>query len=78
MKSKTQKIADFVTHRYTSGRKYSMTTNINMQNVKDTIKNLEDLLVLREKEYTKEIDIILKKEIRMCKKRLDDKFSNVF
>ena len=44
----------------------------------NSIKNLEDLLVLREKEYTKEIDIILKKEIRMCKKRLDDKFSNVF
>ena len=72
MKSKTYKIADFITHRYTSGRTNSMTTKINLKNVEDTIKNLKDLLEMREKEYTEEIDIIIKKEIKMCKKRLDN------
>lgn len=77
MKSKTSKIADFVVHKYTSGRKDSMTTTINLKNVKDTIENLEDLLKMRETEYTKEIDIIIKKEVNMCKKRLDDSFSSI-
>lgn len=72
MKSKTYKIADFVVHKYTSGRTNSMTTTINLKNIEDTIKNLNDLLEIRQNEYTKEVDIIIKKEIRMCKKRLDD------
>ncbi len=72
MKAKTSKIADFVVHKYTSGRVNSMTTTINLKNVEDTINNLNDLLKMRETEYTPEIDIIIKKEIRMCKKRLDN------
>ncbi len=77
MKSKSSKIADFVVHKYTSGRKNSMTTTINLKNVEDTIQNLKDLLQMREKEYTKEIDIIIKKEVNMCKKRLDDTFKGI-
>lgn len=72
MKSQSQKIADFVVHNYTSGRTNSMTTKISLKNVEDTIKNLNDLIEMREKEYTEEIDIIIKKEFKMCKKRLDD------
>lgn len=74
MKSKTSKIADFVVHKYTSGRKNSMTTTINLKNVEDTIQNLKDLLDMRNSKYSKEIDIIIKKEVNMCKKRLDDTF----
>lgn len=77
MKSESQKIANFIVHKYTSGRKNSMTTNISMKNIEDTLQNLEDLLKYRNSEYTKEIDIIIKKEIKMCKKRLDDKFSDI-
>ena len=72
MKSQSQKIADFVVHNYTSGRTNSMTTKISLKNVEDTIKNLNDLIEMREKEYTEEIDIIINKEFKMCKKRLDD------
>lgn len=71
MKSNTYKIADFVVHEYTSGRKNSMTTKINIKNVEDTVKNLKDLLKMSEEEHTPEIDIIIQKEIKMCKKRLD-------
>lgn len=78
MKSKTYKIADFVVHKYTSGRTNSMTTTINLKNVEDTIKNLNDLLEMRKNEYTEEIDIIIKKEVRMCKKRLDDTFKRLY
>lgn len=77
MKSKSQKIADFVVHKYTSGRTNSMTTKINLSNVEYTILNLKDLIKMRETEPTKEIDIILEKEIKMCKKRLDDAFKGV-
>ncbi|MBR6034359.1 MAG: glycosyltransferase family 2 protein [Clostridia bacterium] len=72
MKSKTTKIADFVVHKYTSGRVNSMTTTVNLKNIEDTISNLNDLLKMRQTEYTPEIDIIIKKEVRMCKKRLDN------
>lgn len=78
MKSKNYKIADFVVHKYTSGRVNSMTTTVNLDNIKDTISNLEDLIKMRETEYTKEIDIIIEKEVKMCKKRLDDAISRVF
>lgn len=71
MKSKSFKIADFVTHKYISGRANSITTKLSMRNVEDTIKNLNDLIKMRETEYTEEIDIIIKKEVDMCKKRLD-------
>ncbi len=78
MKSKTYKIADFIVHKYTSGRVNSMTTTINLKNVEDTIKNLNDFLEMRKTEYTKEIDIIIKKEIKMCKKRLDDTYKQLY
>lgn len=78
MKSESYKIADFVVHKYTSGRVNSMTTTVNLDNIKDTISNLEDLIKMRETEYTKEIDIIIKKETEMCKKRLDDAISKIF
>lgn len=71
MKAKTYKFTDFVVHHYISGRKNSMTTKISLKNVKDTIQNLEDLLAMKQLEPTKEIDIIIEKEITMCKKRLD-------
>lgn len=78
MKSKSYKIADFVVHKYTSGRVNSMTTTVNFNNVEDTVKNLQDLIVLRNTEYTKEIDIIIKKEVNMCKKRLDDAMDKLY
>lgn len=78
MKSESYKIADFVVHKYTSGRVNSMTTTVSLNNIRDTISNLEDLIKMRETEYTKEIDIIIKKETEMCKKRLDDAISKIF
>ena len=72
MKSKSYKIADFIVHNYISGRKGSITTKIGLKNVEDTIENLKDLEKMRKEEYTEEIDIIIKKEVKMCKKRLDD------
>ena len=78
MNSKSYKIADFVVHKYTSGRKGSITTRVNIKNVEDTIKNLNELLELRDTDYTKEIDIIIKKEIKMCKKRLDGMYYTLY
>ena len=78
MKSESSKIADFVVHNYTSGRQNSMTTKMSYKNVDDTMQNLIDLMDMREKEYTKEIDIIIKKEIKMCKKRLDGMYKTLF
>lgn len=77
MKSQSFKIADFIVHKYTMGRVNSITTNISLKNVEDTIKNLNDLLDIRERSYTREIDMLIKKEINMCKKRLDDAFINI-
>lgn len=71
MKSESYKIADFVVHDYTSGRTNSMTTKINFKNIEDTVLNLKDFEEMRKNEYTEEIDIIMQKEIKMCKKRLD-------
>lgn len=78
MKSNSYKIANYVVHKYTSGRINSMTTTINFKNVNDTIKNLEDLIAIRNQQYTEEVDLIIKKEIKMCKKRLDDIQSQLF
>lgn len=71
MKSRSYKIANFVVHHYISGRKNSMTTRINIKNIEDTVQNLKDLLEMKQTEPSKEIDIIIKKEIKMCKKRFD-------
>ncbi len=78
MKSNSYKIADFVVHNYISGRKGSITTKIGLKNVEDTIQNLKDLEKMRKQEYTEEIDIIIKKEVKMCKKRLDDAIKAIY
>lgn len=78
MKSQSYKIADFVVHKYTSGRKNSMTTKMNLKNIIDTIQNLQDFIDMKNIEYTPEIDIILKKEIKMCKKRLDGVYETLY
>lgn len=78
MKSKSFKMAEFVVHNYTSGRKNSMTTTISIKNIEDTVQNIKDLLCIRKIKYTKEIDIIIKKEINMCKKRLDNMETGIF
>ena len=78
MNAKSYKIADFVVHKYTSGRTGSITTRIGIKNIEDTVQNLKELLQMRENEYTEEIDIIIKKEINMCKKRLDSMYSTIF
>lgn len=72
MKSRTYKIADFIVHKYTSGRIGSMTTNIKIKNIEDTVENLKDLEEIKKEENTEEVNMIIKKEIKMCKKRLDD------
>ena len=55
-----------------------MTTKINFKNIEDTVLNLKDFYEMRKNEYTEEIDIIMKKEIKMCKKRLDSISENLF
>ena len=77
MKSNSFKIADFVVHKYISGRTDSITTTLSIKNVEDTIENLKDLMKMRETESTKEIDIIIKKEVDMCKKRLDEAMKDI-
>lgn len=72
MKAKSYKIANFIVHKYTSGRKDSMTTTMTLKNIEDTIQNLKDFEKIKEKEDTKEVNMIIKKELKMCRKRLDD------
>ena len=62
---------------YISGRTDSITTKLSMKNVEDTIENLKDLLKMKDKKSTKEIDIIIKKQVEMCKKRLDEVMKNI-
>lgn len=78
MKSQSYKIADFIVHKYTSGRVGSITTRVGIKNIEDTVQNLKELLEMRENEYTEEIDIIIKKEIKMCKKRLDGMYETIY
>ncbi len=78
MKAKSYKIADYIVHHYISGRKNSMTTTISFKNIEDTVQNLKDLLKMKHTNPTKEIDIIIKKEINMCKKRLDIIENSIF
>ena len=71
MKSNSFKIADYVVHNYSSGRTNSTTTKISFKNIDDTIKNLKAFVKIKEKEGTVEADFIIKKEINLCKERLD-------
>ena len=65
-------IADFPVHTYISGRTNSMTTTLNLKNVYDTVDNIRDMLEIKLKTDTPEINIRIQKEINMCKKRLED------
>lgn len=78
MKAQTFKIADFVTHKYISGRKGSITTKVGAKNIEDTMQNIRDLMEIREKEYTEEVDLIIKKELKLCKKRIDDMYNRMY
>lgn len=72
MKSEKYLIADFPVHHYISGRKNSMTTTLNLKNIYDTVDNIRDLLEIKKKEDTIEINMRIQREIDMCKKRLED------
>ena len=72
MKSQKYLIADFPVHYYISGRKNSMTTTLNLKNIYDTVDNIRDLMEIKKKEDTKEVNIRIKREIDMCKKRLEE------
>lgn len=78
MKAKSFRVAEFVVHRYISGRKGSITTKIGVKNLEDTVENLKDLIKIRETDYTEEVDIIIKKELNMCKKRVDDMYKCMY
>jgi len=78
MRAKNYKIANFVVHKYTSGRTGSITTKVGIKNIEDTVYNLKELIDMRNTEYTEEIDMIIKKEIKMCKKRLDGLYDALF
>lgn len=71
MKSEDYLIADYPVHTYISGRKNSITTTLNFKNVYDTINNIEEMVKMRDEEQTEELDIIINREINMCKKRLE-------
>ena len=72
MKSNSYLIADFPVHHYISGRKNSMTTTLNLKNIYDTVDNIRDMLELKKQSDTVEINTRIKREIDMCKKRLED------
>ena len=55
-----------------------MTTKMNLKNINDTVENLQDFINMRATEYTPEIDIIIKKELNMCKKRLDGIYDTLY
>lgn len=78
MKAKNFKIADFITHKYISGRVGSITTKIGVKNIEDTIQNIKDLMAIKENDYAEEVDIIIKKELKMCKKRIDDLYKQIY
>ena len=77
MKVQEYIIADFPVHYYISGRKNSMTTTLNLKNIYDTVDNIKDMLEIKMNDNTKEISLRLKKEIDMCKKRLEDIYNSI-
>lgn len=70
-------IADFPVHTYISGRKNSMTTTLNLKNVYDTVDNIRDMMEIKVRDNTPEIDLLLRREINMCNKRLEDIYNNI-
>lgn len=77
MKVEKYKLIDFPVHMYISGRKNSMTTTLNLKNVYDTVDNIKEMLEIKQKENTPEINIRIEKEINMCKKRLEDVYQSI-
>lgn len=77
MKVENYLIADFPVHTYISGRKNSMTTTLNLKNVYDTVDNIRDMMEIKIRDNTPEIDLLLKREISMCNKRLEDIYNNL-
>ena len=77
MRSQKYLIADFLVHTYISGRQNSMTTTLNLKNVYDTVDNIRDMLEMKRKDDTPEINIRIQKEINMCKKRLEDIYNRI-
>ena len=71
MRSESFLIAPFPVHTYISGRTNSITTTLNFKNIYDTIANLEEMTEMKKTEPTEELDYIMKREINMCKKRLE-------
>ena len=49
-----------------------MTTTLNLKNIYDTVDNIKDMMEIKKKEDTKEINLRIKREIDMIKKRLED------
>jgi len=76
LKVRNYLIADFPVHTYISGRENSITTTIQFKNIYDTIENIKDLIKIKQKESTQEIDKIINKEINMCQKRLNQIMEN--
>lgn len=71
MKVENFLIAPFPVHTYISGRKNSITTTLHFKNIYDTIANLEEMAEMKKTEPSEELDYIMKREINMCKKRLE-------
>lgn len=76
MKVKDYMIADFPVHIYISGRQDSITTTLQFKNIYDTIENIKELLIIKKKEPTEEVDIRINNEISWCKKRLEKLVDN--
>lgn len=70
-------IADFPVHTYIAGRTNSMTSTLSFKNVYDTVDNIKDMLEIKRKEDTPELNIRIKREIEQCKARLEEIYKNM-
>lgn len=70
-------IADFPVHTYYSGRTNSITSTLNFKNIYDNMKNIEDLVNIRNNNRTEELDIKIEKEVNRCKERMDELMSQI-
>lgn len=64
-------IAKFPVHKYLSGRPDSMTTTLTFKNIDDTIYNIKELKAIKDRDDSEEVNILLKREVKMCKKRME-------
>lgn len=75
MRSETYLVADFPTHTYVKGRPNSITTNVTMKNIHDTLFNLQELLDLMQNEEGENEEYLkqrIKRETKRCKERIDE------